>query len=89
MIAPKTCHVIVQTGGGVSNATTLTITLPFTSDGQQSFTVPVTNNSLSAIGSMRTTNSSAIATCWSAAIGTAWASSNNKGVFFSIVYNTQ
>lgn len=89
MIGYKTCHVIVQTGGGTSNATTTTITLPFSAVGQQTYMVDSLDAGTHFNGSLRTRASSAIADCYKTTVGSTWTNSGNKVSVFSIVYQIE
>ena len=93
MLTRNTCHVIIYPNAvGTSNTTTKTVTLPFNAKqgsgagSLQAFIVPVFNNSVQVVGSMRTTSASNIANVYNGAIAVAWTGSGSASMFIDIVY---
>lgn len=98
MISKNTCHVIIwATTQGTSNATTMTVTLPFTAAwsggsgfGLQQSVMGVQNNGTNVNGSVRTrVSGSNILDCYNGVVGTAFTSSGSKGVFLNFIYQIE
>ena len=98
MLSKNTCHVIIwTTTAGTSNATTMTVTLPFTAAwtggsgfGLQQSVMCVQNNGVNVNGSVRTrVSGSNILDCYNGVVGTAFTASGSKGVFLNFIYQIE
>jgi uncharacterized cupin superfamily protein len=98
MLSKNTCHVIGWgTAAGTSNATTMTVTLPFTAAwsggsgfGLQQSVMGVQNNGAHVNGSVRTrTSGSNILDCYNGIVGAAFTASGSKGVFLNFIYQIE
>lgn len=98
MLTKNTCHVIIwATTSGTSNATTMTVTLPFTAAwtggagfGLQQSVMGILNSGAQINGSVRTrVSSSNILDCYNGVVGTAFTASGAKGVFLNFIYQIE
>ena len=98
MLTKNTCHVIIwATSSGTSNATTMTVTLPFTAAwsggagfGLQQSVMQVINNGVNIIGTVRTrTGGSNILDCYNGVVGTAFTSSGSKAIQLNFIYQIE
>lgn len=87
----KMCYAFITTSGngGTSNATGLTVTLPFPSAFIQQYVVRVKNNGTFTVGLLQTAEGSNVATVFSAMTGAVFTASGDKMVQVAITYEIE
>lgn len=85
----KTCTVRVHMVPGTSNSTGMSMTLPFTAQSRNSYSIIIQSNGITGAGRCDTTGASNVLTIYATPAGGNFANSGNKGAFFVITYEIE